>query len=173
MDGPAKAPPAKAKQPAKKSMLPVVLILAVLLSAGGITTALLIKRRAAKAVATSTGSGSGGAPAVQKPPPTVGKPDQENQPPQVKSFTAKAMRVPAGASTELVATIVDPENDTFYAWWTASCGAVSPRSTMPGHAYFIAPTTPGPCAISVEVQDHEMKRSRRLQYTIEVTGGGA
>lgn len=86
-------------------------------------------------------------------------------------MVAKATRVLAGASTELTATISDPDKDPYYAWWTASCGIVVPKAGAPYRAVFLAPTTPGPCAITLEVQDHEMHRSQRWQYTIVVTGG--
>ena len=68
--------------------------------------------------------------------------------------------------------IADPEGDAYYAWWTASCGIISPRPGKPGRALFLAPTTPGPCAVSVEIEDQSLSRSRRLQYTIVVAAGG-
>lgn len=106
-----------------------------------------------------------------RPPPVVGKADTENLPPQVRAFKARESQVVAGASTELTATIVDPENDPYFAWWTSSCGVIAPRSEEPNRAFFLAPSAPGPCAVTLEVQDHELRRPRRLSYTIVVGGG--
>jgi hypothetical protein len=160
MPAPVQKPPAPAPPPAKatrkKSKLPLVL-LALVGVAGVATTIVLIANK-------------GGKP--KGPAPAVGKADTENLPPQVKSVVAKASRVEGGASTELTAMITDPENDPYHAWWSTSCGGmIVARSDAPGRATFLAPTTPGPCAITLEVQDHEMKRGRRIQYTILVTGG--
>ncbi len=107
-----------------------------------------------------------------RPPPVVGKPDTENLPPRLVRLSAGAPRVEVGGSTALTATITDPEHDRYYAWWSASCGVIAPRAGEPGRALFLAPATPGPCAITVEIQDHELRRSRRHQYTVMVEGGG-
>lgn len=107
------------------------------------------------------------------PAPAVGKPDTENLPPRVTRLSAGAQRVEIGGSTSVTATITDPENDPYHAWWSASCGIVAPRAGAPGQALFLAPSEPGSCAITVEVQDHELRRARRVHYTIVVAGGGA
>jgi len=149
-------PPVAAKSPTRRSALPWF-VAGVLVTAGGAAATYWFYLR----------------PKLeQRIPPTVGKADTENLPPQVTSFVAKASRIEAGSSTVLTATITDPEKDPYYAWWTTSCGVIAPRTQDQGTAIFLAPSTPGPCAVTLEVQDHEQRRTRRLQYTVTVQGGG-
>jgi hypothetical protein len=114
----------------------------------------------------------GGGTRGSGPPPVAGEPDTENLPPRLVKLSATAARVDIGGSTALTATIIDPEHDPYYAWWSASCGVIAPRAGASGRALFLAPSTPGPCAITVEIQDHALQRSRRHQYTVLVAGGG-
>lgn len=151
--------------PRRRSRAPLVLAGLVLVGAGA--------GGAYVALRGVPGGGDGGAARPKRPPPAIGKPDTENLPPRVVKLTAAASRVEVGGSTSLTATITDPENDPYYAWWSASCGVIAPRAGAPGQALFLAPSTPGPCAITVEIQDHELRRPRRLQYTIVVDGAGA
>ena len=133
------------------------IVLATMVVGGGVAAVLIVR-----------GGGASGPP---RPRPVVGKPDTENLPPQVKGFVARDKALEPGGSTELTATIEDPERDPVHAWWSASCGIIAPRADAPTRAVFIAPPTPGPCAITLEVQDHELARTRRLHYTIVVAGG--
>ena len=152
---PAPEPEAGARRPRSAKRKPgggaKWVALAVLVSGGAITAAVLWKKR---------GGGEHGKVAV-------GKPDTENLPPHVASLTGKH-RLALGESAELVATIVDPEKDPYYAWWTASCGVVASRAGTPGRALFFAPSTPGPCAVTLDLRDRDMHRAQRLQYTIDV-----
>jgi hypothetical protein len=148
------------RRTAKKSSGGVWWILLALLVSGGAVVGSLVY----------TGKLFGPKP-PPRPPAVIGKADTENLPPQVTAFTARASRVDSGGSTELTATIVDPENDPYFAWWTSSCGVIAPRADDPARALFLSPSAPGPCAVTLEVQDHEQRRPRRLSYTIVVGGG--
>ncbi|HUQ04808.1 MAG TPA: hypothetical protein VM261_20040 [Kofleriaceae bacterium] len=148
-------------RPVKKASGVVWVLIALLVAGGAVVGALVY-----------TGQLSG-AKQPKGPPAVVGKADTENLPPQVSAFKARDARVDAGGSTELTATIVDPEQDRYFAWWTSSCGVISPRHDDPARALFLAPSTPGPCAVTLEVQDHQRKRGRTLAYTIVVGGGGS
>lgn len=143
----------------KTSSAALWVVLALLVSGGAVVGSLVY-----------TGT-LGGAKKPSRPSPVVGKADTENLPPQVTAFKARESHVAAGASTELTATIADPENDRYFAWWTSTCGVIAPRSADTSRAVFLAPSTAGPCAVTLEVQDHQLRRSRRLSYTIVVGGG--
>jgi hypothetical protein len=149
-------------KPVKKGSGVVWVLLALVVAGGAVVGALVY-----------TGQLGGGAKKAKGPRAVVGNADTENLPPQVTAFKAREARVEAGASTELTATIVDPEQDRFYAWWTSSCGVIAPRRDDPARALFLAPSAPGACAVTLEVQDHQRKRGRTLAYTIVVGGGGS
>lgn len=149
---------AAAVAPRRRSRKGVWITLGLVLAAAGAVVIL-------EATSGKSGSRSG-------PPAPKGVAKTENHPPQVTRFTAGSSRVGAGGSTELTATIWDPEGDPYHAWWTSSCGVIAPRRGDASRAIFLAPAGGGACTVTVEVQDHEMRRPSHHRYTILVGGGG-
>ncbi len=133
--------------------------------------------------ATSGGSatpgaetGGTGSKPGDKPDPG-GKPDTPqgddggntvNLAPQLSSFRVESSVVEVRGATSLEIAVADPENDPFYIWWRASCGAVAQDADEPGKAIFIAPAEPGECQVTALVQDSEMQTAFEQVTRIQV-----
>ena len=91
---------------------------------------------------------------------------RENLPPELVSLEAEQPAVAVGGSTALTARVRDAEDDRFYLWWDASCGIVS--ATESGRAIFLAPSEPGTCTVTLQVQDAELQRTREYTYDVQV-----
>ena len=92
----------------------------------------------------------------------------ENLAPELVSLEAEQSAVEANGSTALTVRVRDAEDDPVHVWWDSSCGIVAATSGGGRRAVFLAPGEPGPCTVTVQVQDHELQRSREYAYQLQV-----
>lgn len=115
----------------------------------------------------SGGSGSqpsGGDPAQG----TAGDGRAENLPPELVSFEAETSAVEANGSTALTVRVRDAENDPFHVWWDSSCGIVSATANDASRAIFLAPSEPGVCTVTAQIQDADLQNTREYAYELQV-----
>jgi hypothetical protein len=117
------------------------------------------------------GSGSqpsGGEPAQPPATGTAGDGRAENLPPELVSFEAETSAVEANGSTALTVRVRDAENDPFRVWWDSSCGIVSATANDASRAIFLAPSEPGVCTVTAQIQDADLQNTREYVYQLQV-----
>ena len=110
---------------------------------------------------------------VTPPPSDPGQPGQpgkvENLPAQIVSMAVDEPVLEVGGAATVTVAAVDPDQDAFLVFWSASCGAISPDPGKSTEAIFLAPLAPGVCKVTAEVQDAELASSvtRSVDIVVE------